>query len=255
MAEIVGDVGEPGLAGADALCPFDGLGDGGVAGMGLVTQGREDEHVQVVQLGKTGLGNGADIGEIGGATEAPADDLQRAVEETNRLEAQIADGDSVGDLAQGDTSAVGVGGLQGKGVGEDMLHDGAGLGADVEGNRLAGAILMQVAERSEIVQAEDVVGVGVGVEDSVEHAQVRGESLFAKIRAGVDEDGVLGRVLGGVLAWVLGRLGPAQQHGGSQPAVVGIGAEANGAVAAERGHTHGGAGSKKAQRGAGPSRP
>ena len=48
------------------------------------------------------------------------------------------------------------------------------------------------AERAEVVHAEDVVGVAVGVEDGVEAADVFADSLGVEVGAGVDEDVVAG---------------------------------------------------------------
>src|SRR5580700_3931824 len=48
--------------------------------------------------------------------------------------------------------------------------------------------LMAVAQWPEIVEAEDVVGVGVGIEDRVDVANLLANGLFAKIRRGIDED-------------------------------------------------------------------
>jgi len=44
------------------------------------------------------------------------------------------------------------------------------------------------AERAEVIHAEDVVGVAVGVEDGVEAADVFADGLGVEVRPGVDED-------------------------------------------------------------------
>ena len=44
------------------------------------------------------------------------------------------------------------------------------------------------AEGAEVVHAEDVVGVAVGVEDGVDAADVLADGLGVEVGAGVDED-------------------------------------------------------------------
>ncbi len=46
------------------------------------------------------------------------------------------------------------------------------------------------AERAEVVEAHDVVGVAVGVEDGVDVADAFAEGLRVEVGAGVDEDDV-----------------------------------------------------------------
>ncbi len=76
------------------------------------------------------------------------------------------------------------------------------------------------AEGAEVVEAEDVVGVAVGVEDGVEVADVFAEGLGVEVGAGVDDDGV-----------VL----PGDEDGGAGAAVVRGGAGRPGRAAWRRG--------------------
>ena len=87
------------------------------------------------------------------------------------------------------------------------------------------------AERAEVVHAEDVVGVAVGVEDGVEAADAGADGLGVEVGAGVDDD---------VVAF------PGDEDGGPGAAVARVaggrsGGGADGAVAAERGDAHRGA--------------
>ena len=66
-----------------------------------------------------------------------------------------------------------------------MLKDIGGGVVGVERHLL---LAVGEAERAKIVEAEDVVGVGVGVEDSVDVADAEAQRLLAEVRAGVDED-------------------------------------------------------------------
>jgi len=99
-----------------------------------------------------------------------------------------------------DLGAGGVAVFLAEGVGEDAL-DGAGGGVvGVDGEVAFNA----EAEGAEVVEAHDVVGVAVGVEDGVDAADVLADGLGVEVRAGVDEDGaiVVGEADGGTGAAV-----------------------------------------------------
>ena len=99
-----------------------------------------------------------------------------------------------------DAGAGGVAIVRAEGVVEDAL-DGAGGGVvGVEGEA-AGEM---EAERAQVVHAEDVVGVAVGVEDGVDAAEVLADGLGVEVGAGVDEDVVA----------VVGERGPRDGCGG-----------------------------------------
>ena len=52
VVQVVGDVGEEGPFGGDFVYQLDGLGEVGVAGVGLAAEGVEDEDVEVLEEGK-----------------------------------------------------------------------------------------------------------------------------------------------------------------------------------------------------------
>ncbi len=79
MAQFVGDVGEPGLARADALGPSHRLLHGGVAGMGMVAQRRQHQGLQPLKQSEARLGNFAHVGQVGHVAEAKAGDVHLAV--------------------------------------------------------------------------------------------------------------------------------------------------------------------------------
>ncbi len=66
---------------------------------------------------------------------------------------------------------------------EDALDGGHGLRRGVDRN---GALLPEI-ERAHVVQAHDVVGVGVGEEHRIQMVDARAQRLSAEIRRGVDE--------------------------------------------------------------------
>jgi hypothetical protein len=95
---------------------------------------------------------------------------------------------------------------------------------------------MREAERAEIIQAEDVVGMGMGIEDGVDVSDAEAQRLLAEIRPSVDEDAVR---RGGIVVL------PLDRNGGTQALVAGISGGADAAGAAQCGHTHRGAAAEK----------
>ncbi len=132
-----------------------------------------------------------------------------------------------------DAGAGGVAVFGAEGVVEDALDGGGGVVVGVDGEVAFGV----EAEGAEVVEAHDVVGVAVGVEDGVDVADVLADGLGVEVGAGVDEDGVVvvGEADGGPGAAVA-RVSVGRDGGG-----------ADGAVAAERGDAHGGAGAEKGE--------
>src|ERR1700722_4224989 len=49
------------------------------------------------------------------------------------------------------------------------------------------AWLMQIRQRTQIVDAEDVIGVSMGIEHGIELLDIFAQRLLAKIRSGIDE--------------------------------------------------------------------
>src|SRR6266699_2505996 len=80
-----------------------------------------------------------------------------------------------------------------------------------------------------VVEAENMVGMAVGEQDGVEALEPGAHSLLAKVGGGVDDHIVTV---------------PRQQKGGAEPLVVQIGRAANTTGAAKRRHAHGSAGAE-----------
>ena len=122
----------------------------------------------------------------------------------------------LGDGVEVDARGGGLRGLGIEGVAEDAADDVEGLDGSVgrDGHFLV------VVEGAHVVEAQDVVGVGVGVEDGVDAGDAGAQGLGAEIGRGVDED-----ILAGVL----------HQHGGAEAVIARIGGGAGGAAAADGG--------------------
>src|SRR6516164_3817539 len=83
-----------------------------------------------------------------------------------------------------------------------------------------------VAERAKVVDAEDVVGVGVSVEHGVDLADALADGLLAEVGRSVDKDHLSTEF---------------EEDGRAGAAVVRVGRVADGAGASDRGNAHRGA--------------
>ena len=246
VVEVVADVGEVGAFGGEFFDVADGLLQVGVAGVGVVAEGVEDEDVEVLEKGDALGRDVGHVGEVSGIAEAVAGDLVAAVDDGDAEEAGAEEvtakaygcAGGGGDAVHGDAGAGGVTVLRAEGVIEDAL-DGVGGGVvGVEGEAVGDV----EAEGAEVVEAEDMVGVAVGVEDGVDVGDALADGLGVEIRAGIDEDdvAVVGKADGGAGAAVVG-LRDGQAGAG------GDGRDADGAGTTERGDAHGGSGAEKGE--------
>ena len=234
MVEVVADVGEEGLCGLELLDDGDGLGEVCVAGVWLAAEGVEDEDVESAQEAQGVVAEVAHVGEVGGCAEAVAGDLLAAVDDGDAAEAGTEEGDGgaggLVDAVEADAGAGGIAVEGAEGVVEDALDGVGGGGVGVEGEGVG----VFEAEGAEVVEAEDVVGVRVGVEDGVDAGEVLAECLRVEVGAGVDEDGFV---------LVL------DENGGAGAAVMGVGGGADRAIAAQGGHAHGRAAAEEGEGG------
>lgn len=222
VVEVVRDVGEPGVARLKAFDPMQSLIDIGVAGMRPFAQRVDDEDAEVLQQRQAGVGDDVHVGEISSVPEAEACHLLLAVDERHALESGSVNGDGflAFETVHADAGAGRIFRFGREGIVEDSLDDG---GAGVVGIKRHVAVGMMEGERAQIIEAEDVVGVGVGVEDGIDVADFFAQNLFAEVRAGVDEDTMVFPLNGG---------------GGAQAAISRIRRGADVAFASERGDAH-----------------
>ena len=229
VVEVVGHVGEEGAARLQGLDQGDGFVEMRVAGVRVAAQSVEDEDVEVLEQ-REGFGwQVAHVGEVGGGAETVPGDCLASVDHRDALKVRAGDVDEGagfgGQRVDLDAGAGGVTVDGAEGVVEDAADDLGGGFVGVErkvGRGLEG-------ERAEVVHAEDVVGVVVGVEDGVEAGDVLANGLRVEIGAGVDEDCVA------IPVELDGRTGAAIPGAGEHRVA------ADGAGAAERGDAHRGA--------------
>src|SRR5690606_22782876 len=89
-----------------------------------------------------------------------------------------------------------------EGVDEDALEVLESFGGGVDGKRT----FAEIAKAAAIVEAHDVIGMGVGDDDGIEPADVLAEALEAEFRGGIDDELDLGSldIDGGAKAMVFG---------------------------------------------------
>ncbi len=161
VVDFVGHVRKECAARGDAFHPAEGGFDIGMAGMGFGTESVEDEDIEIAEQGQARFGNAAHIGEIGGRSETEARNLKLAMLNGDALEAGAGDFYALGIFkrTQLDAGAGGIGGSGGEGVIEDTAEDGRGGLVGIEGQVVG---FVPEAEGAEVVEAEDVVGMGMG---------------------------------------------------------------------------------------------
>ena len=233
VVHFVRHMSEKGAARLETIDPHEGLIDAGMAWVRRFAQRVDDDDVEVSKQGQARFWDRVHVGEVGGVAEAEAGDFLLAVKQGNALE-----GDSVNDdgLVSFDAvhlhaSACGVFGFGGEGVVEDFFDDARAGVIGVEGHVAVGVV---EGERAQIVEAEDVIGVRMRIEDRIDVADVFAQGLLAEIGSGVDEDAVVCPLHGG---------------GGARAPVAGIRRGANAAFASERRNAHGSAAAKDGERG------
>jgi len=194
-----------------------------MAGVRVMPQRVDDQHVEVLQQRQAYFWNVAHVGEIGGGAEAIAGDLQPSMGHRNPLEAGAEQFDASSrswiDAVNLDAGAGGIAVFFAEGVLEDAFDIGRGDLIGVDRQVSFGV----KAEGAQIVEAHDVVGVAVGIQNGIDAANSFAHGLSVKVRAGVNQDRVA----------IVG-----DADGGPSAAVVGIGGGADGTVAAKGRHPH-----------------
>ena len=181
VVEIVADVGEEGSFWGNFFDEFDGFGQVGVGGVGFAAEGVEDKDIKLLEEREGLFGDIGHVGEVGGGTEAVAGDGVAAVRDRDALEGGAEEwnfgGKICGKAVDVDASAGGVAVDGAKCVFEDALDDGGGGVVGVEGD----AFGPREAEGTEVVHAEDVIGVRVGVEDCVDCGEIFADGLGVEV--------------------------------------------------------------------------
>src|SRR5437899_2919832 len=141
-----------------------------MTGVRLLSQSIENKDVEILKEGQALLRNVAHVSEIGSAAEAVAGDLLLSVGYRDAAEACSKQLDSSArsgiDAMNLDARAGGVAIFLAKGVLEDAFDTVCGflIGVDRQ------VVMPTKTERTQIVEAHDVIGVAMGVEHSIDAA-------------------------------------------------------------------------------------
>lgn len=232
--DFAGEVGEVGLLGADGLGEGDRVVDVHVGGVGGVFEAVDDEGIDVFEEGGGFRGDCFAIGDIGDAAvgviafEEEADCFDFAVVDGERRDRGITEGEGAGDdVGIGfEVTAVSVLAVEGELEGAFEAFHGEGGGVDGEE-----AIVFE-GESSEVVEAHDVVGMGVCDEDRVDGLDAFAEALLPEVGTGIDDPGGFGGL---------------DVDGGAEAFVARFVGLADGAMAPDDGDADGGAGAEKSE--------
>src|SRR5262249_47512493 len=152
--------------------------------MRMMAQRVKKQDVKVLQLRERFLRNAAEIGKVRSRAKAIRLDERVTVKHGQRREscAEQVQRTAYGmdlDLRQSAVFVIAV-----EDVAEDAAQHALGSLAGIQRN-LAAAGDARKAERPDVVEAEDVVGMAVRVEYRVNPANALADCLLAKIRSGV----------------------------------------------------------------------
>lgn len=171
------------MSGLEILRDFDGLGDGEVSGVGFFAQPVDDEDGNLAdEIADRGRHGGA-IGQVSGAgltgkveTEPGGGDTTMGNEQGG--EGERADGKGAGDGMRFRANVGRAADFEIEGIIESFFEAGKGEGIGVDGETVT--IFDGVGPK--VIESSDVVGMAVGVKDSVEFRNGGAKGLRAKIR-------------------------------------------------------------------------
>ena len=191
VVDLVCEVGEEGLPGLERGRKGERIVQGQVSGVVLHAEGIDDEEIEILEESQTGVRNDFDVAHISkrapvGKSEEEAEGFHRRMLDGEGRDGEVADRE--GALEEVDLGAhiAAVGVLHGPGEHAAEGLDRFGAGMERKG------IVPMPAEGAQLIEAGDVIEMGVSVEDGIDFAKILAQGLFAEIGTGVDEDRDLG---------------------------------------------------------------
>ena len=183
MKSLVGEVGEPRLSGPDVLGDFDSLGDGEMGGVGFLAKSIDDEDGNMAELMADRGGDGGAIGQVGGPwltadidTESGGGDA--AVRDGEGGKSNCAERERAGDGVRLGANVGGASFEKIEGVVESFFEAGKSEGIGVDGN----TVTISDGVGAEVVEASDMIGVAMGVEDGIDFGDGGAQGLGPEIR-------------------------------------------------------------------------
>jgi len=201
VAQVVADVGEPGVFRLELSDERERLLDIRVHRMRRVTQRVENEVVESAQKRLRSFRDRAEIGEVCSVSKPESEDISWTVHRRDWNDLQIKKLERAINRVQGDAGKRADGLPTVEDIGEGLLQHFQCRVRSVDRN---GSFLFQIVG-ADIVEAENMVGVGVSVENCVESIVVRGHCLGAEVGRRVDDDiaAGVGEQHGGAHAFVM----------------------------------------------------
>src|SRR3954447_785984 len=186
VVDLVVHVGEIAPRRPDAVDPAQGHLEVGVARVRAVAERVDDPDVEALEAVQRLVREAVGVGRVGEAADAEAPALAAAVLLAEGDDLDVADPERALDRGGVDLGApeAGLAGTALEGVGE------------ARGNALEDRRVREgrdrrhddVVDLAQVVDAVDVVGVGVGVEERVDGADAGVQALLPQVGAGVDQD-------------------------------------------------------------------
>lgn len=225
VGKFVRNVSEPGSARLEPVDQGQSLLDCLMHWMRGVTKSIQDEHVEILQQRNRRFRHGAEIGEVSCVAEAEAEDRDVPVNERNR-------GDGGSEQLNWAIDEIDLYERHGAELWLAIEYVGKSIAENLKSflarkNRECRAL--PHVEGTNVVEPENVVGVGVGKYDGVEALDAAAQGLLAKIRCRVNDDVVA----------VAG-----EKQGRAKAVVARIAGGADTALATERRHAHRSAGAE-----------
>src|SRR5580704_5127534 len=185
-----------------------------------IAQNVEDEFIKTVQECERRMGEGSEVGEIGGSAKAEAENFHVAVQQRNGNKLDAQKFERFRSLVKCDARNRTQLGLTVEDIRERASDNLKSLLVGVNRHR---NLLPQIIGTN-IIESHNVISVAMGEQDCVEACNVGAQGLLAKIGSCVDDD---------ILAVAR------KEQGRAQAVVVRVWRSANGTVASERGNAHG----------------
>jgi len=178
----VGEVSEPGLACLDILGDIDGLGDSEVGGVRFLAESVDDEDGNTADEIADGCGNGSAIGQVGGTRLAIAVDSEAgggdgAVGNGKGGKGQRSEGKRAGDGMRFGANVGRAPFFDIEGVVEGFFQPGESEWIGINGY----AVSVFHGVGSKIIEAGDMIGVAVGIQDGIESRDGSAKGLGAEI--------------------------------------------------------------------------
>jgi hypothetical protein len=184
MFHLMTQVGQQGPTGGQTGRNFNRLRNIEVSRMGSKSQTVDHQNLKIPQTSLRCLRNGAAVGQVSEGTDPKSQGAAAAVMQGKRFHRQAEQLKRAADLSGVQLWPISLLGLFTENITEIFPEGSNRLSGTVNGNRLT----RDEVERSQIVDAVDMVGMGVGIENRVDTLDLLPQGLLPQISGGIDEN-------------------------------------------------------------------